>query len=61
MWENLTEGGEEQPCGRVSSHSCGSPDGRRMAYFADMAEIKAKKAELKRVVKELVKMMDEEK
>jgi len=26
-----------------------------------MAEIKAKKAELKRVVKELVKMMDEEK
>jgi tetrahydromethanopterin S-methyltransferase subunit B len=35
-------------------------DGWRMAYFSDMAEVQAKMTELERVVKELVKMMDEE-
>jgi hypothetical protein len=36
------------------------PDGRRMAYFASMAEVSEKKAELARVIGELVRMMDEE-
>jgi hypothetical protein len=36
------------------------PDGWRMANFSDMAEVQAKMTELERVVKELVKMMDEE-
>ena len=31
---------------------------RRMAYFSDMDDIKSKKAELERVVKELIKLMD---
>jgi hypothetical protein len=35
------------------------PDGRRMAYFADLVEVKAKKFELQRVIKELVRLMDE--
>ncbi|SBT46677.1 protein of unknown function (DU1801) [Micromonospora narathiwatensis] len=30
-------------------------DGRRMAYFADMKDAKAKKTELKRIIKQLVK------
>ncbi|SCL57301.1 protein of unknown function (DU1801) [Micromonospora eburnea] len=33
-------------------------DGRRMAYFADMKDAKAKKAELKRIIKQLVKSID---
>jgi hypothetical protein len=33
------------------------PD-RRMAYFADMAEIKAKKAVLVRLIKQWIKLMD---
>lgn len=32
------------------------PDGRRMAYFYDMKDVKAKQAELERVVKELIKL-----
>jgi uncharacterized protein YdhG (YjbR/CyaY superfamily) len=35
-------------------------DGRRMAYFANLADVEVKKTELARVVQELVKMMDEE-
>jgi uncharacterized protein YdhG (YjbR/CyaY superfamily) len=34
---------------------------RRMAYFGDMNDVKAKQAELERVIKELVTLMDEEK
>ncbi|TDC37386.1 DUF1801 domain-containing protein [Micromonospora sp. 15K316] len=33
-------------------------DGRRMAYFADMKDAKAKKTELKRIIKQLVKSID---
>jgi len=33
-------------------------DGRRMAYFADMADAQEKKAELGRVVTELIDMID---
>lgn len=32
------------------------PDGRRMAYFADMKDAVAKKPELVRIIKELVKL-----
>lgn len=35
------------------------PDGRRMAYFADLSEVEAKKDELARVVQELVALMDQ--
>jgi len=34
---------------------------RRMVYFSDMKDVKAKKAALVKVVKELVKLMDESK
>ncbi|MFG3701398.1 DUF1801 domain-containing protein [Micromonospora sp. NPDC047620] len=33
-------------------------DGRRMAYFQDMKDARAKKTELKRVIKELIKSID---
>ncbi|WP_204000927.1 DUF1801 domain-containing protein [Micromonospora lutea] len=33
-------------------------DGRRMAYFYDMKDAKAKKAELKRIVKQLIKSIE---
>jgi hypothetical protein len=36
------------------------PDGRRMAYFADLAEVEAKKPELQRVVAEIIRLIDEE-
>jgi hypothetical protein len=35
------------------------PDGRRMAYFADLDEVWSKKAELERVVNEIIYLMDE--
>ena len=45
---------------RVKSHLLeGDYKDRRMAYFSDMNDIKSKKAELERVVKELIKLMDE--
>lgn len=33
---------------------------RRMAYFADMQDVKAKKAALENVVRELIRLMDEQ-
>ena len=32
------------------------PDGRRMTYFYDMKDVKAKKSELERVIKALIKL-----
>jgi uncharacterized protein YdhG (YjbR/CyaY superfamily) len=39
----------------------GDYEDRRMAYFADMDDVQAKRAELERVVSELVSLMDAEK
>ncbi len=36
------------------------PDGRRMTYFHGMEDVKAKRAELERIVKELIKRDDSE-
>lgn len=36
------------------------PDGRRMAYFRDMADVERKRSELQRVIGELVRKIDQQ-
>ena len=39
----------------------GDYDSRRMMYFNDMKEVKKKKSELQRIIRELIKMIDKKK
>lgn len=36
------------------------PDGRRMACFKDMVDVREQRAELERVIRELANMIDEQ-
>lgn len=46
---------------KTQQHTNKTKEDRRMAYFSYMKDVRAKRGELERVVKELIKLMDEDK